>query len=288
MHLPPYLPHIILPLLLAATLLTACDKGEDTTPTPPTLVIEGWIEDGDFPVVMVGESRQMGSANQSADEYMVRWAKVTISNGTQTAILTGRYDPQLFPPYKYTTYNFMGEAGKTYTLTAEYRQHKVTATTTIPEPVRLLSAQAVRLQGCDSLYYITAHFEDNPHTQDYYGLFSQVEGKDRGYLLSFPGIYTDGVLGTDAWVDVFRGNSLQQELEGTEMNDYYRAGDVVSVKLRHMDRTSFGFWQSFTAQSNLAGNLFFPYQHNLASNIQGGKGYWCGYGTSSLRVKVGN
>ena len=73
----------------------------------------------------------------SLSQYLIRWAKVSVSDGERTVVLTGKFDSRYFPPYVYTTGNMRGEAGKTYTLDVEHRDFHATATTTIPETHRI-------------------------------------------------------------------------------------------------------------------------------------------------------
>ena len=113
--------------LLAAV---ACRKQE--TPAP-VLVVEGWIENGAAPVVMLSESIPVVDNQEISPsdmlERIAKWAKVTVSDGTRTEVLTGMTDPDYFPPYVFTSGRMKGEVGKTYTLTVEYKDYKATATT---------------------------------------------------------------------------------------------------------------------------------------------------------------
>ncbi len=123
-------------LVILTVLLLACQRVE--TPRSPILVVEGWIESGGAPMVLLSESvpvleNQEISPRQLLDN-VAKWAKVTVSDGTRTEILTGMANPDYFPPYVYTSGTMKGEVGKTYTLTVEYKDYKATATTTIPAP----------------------------------------------------------------------------------------------------------------------------------------------------------
>lgn len=129
----PYCIYTLGLILMACATLTACMEEEDAE-LQTQLVVEGWIEDGGYPVVLLGETHAIDAGMQHIENYIVRWGKVTISDGTDSVVLTGGYDNDFFPPYKYTTFKMTGQAGKTYTLTAEYRGQKATAVTTIPPP----------------------------------------------------------------------------------------------------------------------------------------------------------
>lgn len=270
--------------LLAVISVSACTEEEEII--APQLVVEGWIEDGEYPVVLLGQTLQAGNTTQeSLKDYIVRWGKVTLSDGETSIVLTGGYDKHYLPPYKYTTYKMKGEAGKTYTLTAEYQGHRATAVTTVPHPVKLDSIKPIPCAG-DTLYYIQAYFKDPPTEPNRYALFSRRVGKDDTFLLSFWGVLTDEGMSFPAVANVYRGNDIYAAIQQENKNIYFRKGDVVQVKLSQIDEASYLFWQSYSNQNNFGSNLFFPYHQNLKSNINGGKGYWCGYGSYTSTVFI--
>lgn len=279
----PYCIYTLGLILLTCATLTACMEEEDAE-LQTQLVVEGWIEDGGYPVVLLGETHAIDAGMQNIENYIVRWGKVTISDGTDSVILTGGYDNDFFPPYKYTTFKMTGQAGKTYTLTAEYRGKKATAVTTIPQPVELDSLHVVRSES-DTLFYIKAFFEDNPDERNYYGLFSKRHGKDKAFLLSFMGVFSNEVIPMHVAADVYCGTSVYTEAD-KNASAYFKKDDLVQVKLCRMDQASYEFWKSYSNLNNLSSNMFFPYTNDLESNVQGGKGYWCGYGASTLSVRI--
>ena len=78
-------------IALALLLTAACTpfwqpEGEER------LVVEGWIDAGGFPIVMVTTSVPTSTEYQSIDDqknHLVRHAKVTFSDGESSVILTG-------------------------------------------------------------------------------------------------------------------------------------------------------------------------------------------------------
>ena len=119
--------------LIIAFAFAACNEDLDMEgDNASCLVVEGWIEDGGFPVVMLTRSLPVTTEYQSMDDlsdYMLRWARVTVSNGEDSVVLTGKYDRGYFPLFIYTTSRMRGEAGKEYTLTVEYRDYYATCRT---------------------------------------------------------------------------------------------------------------------------------------------------------------
>ncbi len=278
------LKRIILIAALPAWLLPAACSEDENADDISHLTVEGWITDGGYPVVLLGETQSLDKGTLNTEAYAVRWGKVTISDGTNEVILTGGYDGNYFPPYKYTPFNMTGQAGKTYRLTAEYNGKKVRAVTTIPHRVPLDSLRIVGSKS-DDLFYIKAFFKDNRNERNYYGLFSKREKIDKTFFLSRTGVFSDEIIPELVAADVYRGTSFSENANHTS-SSYFRKGDMVQVQLCHMDSLSFRFWKSYSNYINLSSNMFFPYTNNLESNIEGGKGYWCGYGTSTLTIVI--
>ena len=103
--------------LIALILAAACTpswqpEGEER------LVVEGWIDAGGFPIVMVTTSVPTSTEYQNIDDqknHLARHAKITVSDGENSVILTGMDNKKYFPPYIYTTADMRGVAGKSYT-----------------------------------------------------------------------------------------------------------------------------------------------------------------------------
>ena len=76
-------------------MLAACDSDYGITLQQPALVVEGWIEDGGFPVVILSQTIPVSKGSQNMNDlidYVIRWAKVTVSDGTDSVALIGKYD----------------------------------------------------------------------------------------------------------------------------------------------------------------------------------------------------
>lgn len=260
--------HIILLLVMAA-----CSKTEEVGRSQ--LVVEGWIENGDHPVVMVSESIGIASGREidtkGIIDHIAKWAKVTVSDGTKTEILTGMMDSGYFPPYIYTTSNITGEVGKTYTLTVEYKDYKVEASTRIPEPVPIekVYVQAVT----DTTASVRVCFTDPPQTGQFYKVFTKTEGIDSHYHPSAMTNMSDESL--DGYTEVFIYSS-QRLMDGIDMPNIH-TGDVMWIKLCTMDQKTFHYWDNFEIM--LASNAFSMFfENDLESNLEGALGYWAGYG----------
>ena len=263
-----------IPILCALLLLAACDK--DRTPQSPVLLVEGWIENGAHPVVMVSESipvvEDMEITPRTIIDKIAKWAKVTVSDGSQTVVLTGMADTDYFPPYIFTSSRIVGEVGKTYTLTVEYKDYKATATTTIPRPV---SPDTVYVREVkDSLCTVVCGFTDPEEKGNYYKIFTKTIGIDQHYHPSAVAISSDENL--NGYSEMFL-YSTQRLLDTIDLPNI-KEGDEMWIKLCTMDAQAFTFWSNFelTIMGNIVNTPFSRYQ--LDGMMQGASGYWIGYG----------
>lgn len=252
----------------------------------PEIVIEGWIEDGGFPVVILTKSIPVNTEYQDMEvlnEYIIRWAKVSVSDGEREVVLAGGPDDRYFPPYTYTTARMRGEAGKTYTLKVEYSGRVETAETTIPESVPL---EYIKVAEAAEGYEIIAGLRDNPQTKDYYRFFSMVEGVDSTFVPSFLGLVDDAVL-KDGVTDVAVNSAFISNFAAVERSPMcYLEDDVVNIRFCTMEEAVFNYWSDYDDVTSLAANPFFPVNKKIRSNVSSGMGYWAGYGSSYYRVSV--
>ena len=259
--------------LFALAALVCCSP----EPADEHIVVDGWIEDGGFPVVMLTSSLPVWENTWSAEDlrsHVLTLATVTVSDGENSVVLTGMKNDNYFPPYIYTTSHLRGEAGKTYSLEVKYGRTVVSAVTTIPSPQPLLEVRS-ELQGDG--YMVYCRFTRQPGS--YYAFFSRREGKDKMYLPSFmtlvDGDATAG--GAEYDVSVMRGFDINAP---EHHEDYYELGDQVSVRFCTMDRDSYEFWKGYEESWIMSHNPFFPVTSGVHSNITGGYGLWAGYGAT--------
>lgn len=113
-------------------MLTACTDPADPLPQPQ-LVIEGWINAGQGPCILLSSSAVVDGNPGPLGDIIARWAKVTITDGQTEEVLYGTSAPQIgFPYYVYRSDTFIGQPGETYTITASYGGKTATATCRTP------------------------------------------------------------------------------------------------------------------------------------------------------------
>lgn len=258
----------------------------------PQLVVEGWIEDGDFPTVIVTQTVPVSTKErtlESLSEYIITDASVKISDGEKETFLVSRKDENYFPPYIYRSFDFRGEAGKTYTLTVKYAGECATAVTTIPAACPLDSLTISR-EPSDTVYSLTAHFtrsESAPEDLSY-RFFSKLEGTDKRYLPSFLGTVEGSSItdrrgdapGLQAEVPLYRGVTIPFK----DIDFHWHAGQTVKVKFCTMEKSIWNWWSAYDSVTAFSSNPLFPVAVNAESNLKGGIGYWAGYGVTSAEV----
>ena len=273
-------------IIAVAALACACEpEAEYRAPSTP-LVVDGWIDAGGHPMVLVSKSVSPTGSVQDDEEVaskVVQYARVYVSDGQSRVQLEGRRDDNFFPPYVYTADAITGEAGKRYRLEVNCPGINAWAETTIPAPVSLDSLAVNVSARADSLYTITACFRDNPATKDYYKCFTKVEGVNTYWTPSLLGAVDDEtVQGQYLNVPVVRGWSILEKYR----QPLFRLGEKVHVKFCTIDAESYKYWASYDDVSGFARNPFFPVTENVATNMHGALGFWGGYGSGEYTVEI--
>lgn len=270
--------HGIAFILLTILLLIPSCTEDKLIEAEPQMVVEGWIDAGGYPVVMLSQIIPVSSKEISTDslsDYVITWGKVTISDGEKEVVLTGKKSDDYFPPYIYTTNKIRGEAGKSYYLTAEYKNFHATAKTTIPY---IAEIEGIDTEYKNGDYYINATINDNPDEKNYYKFFVKVAGRDSCYLSSNFAVVDDANYTFPCNIPVGIGES---SLYGKENEEYkISEKDRIFIKFAQIDSTAYNFWNDYKNMTELGQNPFFRYSNSISSNIQGGLGYWCGYGAT--------
>lgn len=265
--------------LLLVPLLFSCTE-DSIIPAASSLVVEGYIEDGGCPVVMVTKNMPITSKKQNINdlgEYLVRWAKVSVICGADTVVLTGKYDKGYFPPYIYTTGRMRGQAGCTYKLLVEYGGMEASATTTVTEPPRVDGFKVEKCADNDTLYQIKAVMAAMEGKARNYQFFSRVGNSSKQFSASFLGGYNDSVATGTYEVPIYRGRKFMAE----DYTPYFTVNDTVAVKCCQLDDVEYSFWKAYMASEFLSGGAMLSVSSNLPSNIVGGTGYWFGYGSAT-------
>ena len=278
-------------ILLIASLFMLLLSCQDTflPADKDEIVVEGWIDAGSFPVVIVTRSlpvrlRDYGIPLDEISDYVEKWAKVTVSDGENSVVLTGGRTGKFVPGYIYTTGYMRGEAGKTYTLTVQTRGKSVSAETTIPlYPPSVDSVVCSHLPSDTSFCQVTAFLRNNPDRKEYFKTFFLIGEQEEQYLSSLLGVVDDELADSVFEMPIIKSGSDYNKSDKTR---YFANDTTVSIKISTMDSISYEIWKSYEDNSRLRSVFFSSSVREVVSNIEGGRGYWCGYNSFCLYFKA--
>lgn len=271
-------------LFLLVLFVIACEKQpiNNREGYNPKFVVEGWIEEGGYPYVMLTHNLPFFTAIDSnqLNEVVIRWAKVSVSDGVKTEILTGMKDDRYFPPYGYKGSEIKGEAGKSYTLKIEYAGNILTAETTIPKKAKLDSIWFTPKEN-GLKQQLNVRFSDDVTDTNFYRLFTRTN-EDQIFYPSLLSVQTDKYFnGKQFSLQVNRGpkNNLKIRNEA-----FFNTGDTIYVKFSAIPKTAFDFWSSFNDEVLNSSNPLIGSTGKINHNINGPAiGIWAGYNSSVYR-----
>ena len=308
-------------ILLSASFWVGCEK-EITIDLPdsePKIVVQGSIEQGQPPIVLLSESQGYFDATDltSLEDYYLKGAVVTISNSDVEIVLdeictadipeellplvvslTG-FDPEVLAFLDicaYTTFDesIWGEVGKIYDSQIEHDNRLATSRTKNNQLVHLDSTWFDLSGTSDSLGFAWGNLTD-PDTLgnayrwsaqriNSYPEWSENAGdqKDGSYIAPLGSAFDDEFFnGLSFEFAYYRGATLNSGKED-DLNEeafFFKVGDTIAVKSAVIDRGSFLFIDSYETQVSNQGSPF-AVPTNVRTNIEGGLGGWIGYGTS--------
>lgn len=281
----------LLPILILL-MLTACDvisimegsiAGRDLR--GEQLVIEGWIDEGGYPIVSVMTTLVRPDQPRDTKDLMgivIRDAEVSINDGTGEWPLRGVFSYDFQIPFVYSTREMTGEVGKTYTLTVRYGDMTATAVTTIPPKTELDELSVQEMEEGDGIQRIYARF--TPAADACYGFFSRSVDDAFGYTPVFLGFVDGALVEGPQTVSITRGYGL------TSIENFkpgYDPGETVLIRFCTMERDIFSFWKMFEEVTGISYIMSYPTTFsNLPSNVSGAYGYFAGYGTSVYSVTI--
>jgi hypothetical protein len=194
------------------------------------LVVEGWIEQDQYPVVAITRNSPYFSQVDSATlaNLFILDAQVFVteveSNITEQLQLDfSNAFLGVWPFICYKGSSLKGEFGNSYQLFIVAEGDTITGLTTITQPVFLDSIwwepDNAGKPDNDSLGYIWAKYMDDPGLKQYFRLFTQRIGRDNSWVPAFGSVYDDMFFnGIEFTFNFYRGIPSLSDSEGI-MND---------------------------------------------------------------------
>lgn len=276
--------------LLLAVYLYSCEQNIGDLDLPDyqsKLVIDGWIEQGKYAEVTLTKSASYFDNIDSVAlrEALVSTAKVTISDGDNSEVLTLFRNFDKFPPFFYRGTKMRGEVGKTYTLKVESRGEVYEATTSILSPPKFDSLWFEFNHKNDSLATLWGTFTDNALEENYYRVFTKEERQEKKFVpIYLSAISDDFFNGKTFSFSLLRGSESLSDIR----NDlYFRKGDTVLVRFCSIDQSHFDFWRTLEREVYSVANPFASSGNEIISNTGDNTlGVWGGYGATYYKIIV--
>lgn len=265
----------------------------------PKIVVEGYIENDTFPVVILTKSLPYLTPIElnSLSKTFIKGATARIIvDGKDTFPLTEFVIPQpdsnAIAFSVYINPSLKGKVGSSYLLEVEASGFpKVSALTTIPKPVSIDSFSYEKLDSSntiflpekyDSLYRLLAYFTDPAGEVNYYRYWTSRTSMRASYENTLSPYTEDD--GSTFKLDFFDGQYVKgawlqgskPQGDSTRNSAYFKLGDTVSVKWGAIDKAQYYFWDTY--QNNLQGSGPFSPPVIVNSNVKGGYGIWAGTG----------
>lgn len=291
---------VCLPLLL---LFQACQSEieVDLPDYEPKLVVEGYVENGKPPRVMLTRSVpffQHMDMDYIMDNVLIMDASVIVyaeDGEAQRLQFTNCNDS----PYRYAYVGrFPGRENMRYNLEIEWHGKKYTASTQVLHTFELDSIgfyTKPELLG-SSRKTIRALLTDDPLELNFYQFFVKLDCKtihDRVWVTTLPVAFDDVTFsGLTFNYEVLRANPsaffmplMTEEQQKEYFRMTYRPGDTVYVKYGLIDYDSYQFWNTGGNNASLGQNPFTNPTPTI-SNIKGENvtGVWCGYASKTVKL----
>jgi hypothetical protein len=270
-------------IYLLLLILSACTPNLDYEIRGYTekIIVQGSIADGEYPRIYLSLNVPLSEPIDSATilKKVIRTAKVTISDGINTEILTSKWEREHFPPYVYVGTELKGKAGVRYYLTVEYGGYKLTGQTGIPESVDVQNFTFTPVNGRDSLRILGVRIQMS-------------ENEKKGYLVHTK-LHTDKKFhGTRiVYNEQLNLSGLQRFVispqHPSSTGGYFRVGDTIRIKVSAIDSTSTVFFGGLYEKGGVGSDIFTGQSKSLNSNIsKPGFGVWYGAATSYYQLIV--
>jgi hypothetical protein len=305
----------ILSILSLILVLTSCAKDvEIKLPEfEQKLVIDGRIETGQPPIVLISKSQNI-YASTSLDAFLNSFesgATITVSDGTTSVVLDEVCTDNLPPGTEaiaaelfgvpedelanyhlcaYTSFNtaIWGEVGKTYSLKVEFEGKIYTSVTKIEQPTALDSVYWKQDPDPDPGYgFSWARLSDPPNQFDAYmwevKRINIINGapRDANFSKTYSPVFDDEFINGQTFDFGYENPmSYYDESVPGRNKGYYYQGDSVVIKFSKMSADVYEFYEKKYTQLQTNGNPFAS-PIVIPTNITGGAlGVWAGFSPS--------
>ena len=269
---------LLFPVCLTTIIYASCSYMDE--PEPRVAVIEGTFNSGGYPSVLFSASVSPGIKG-SLNESVINWGKVVISDGEREIVLTGRVDKAYMPPFRYYTTEMVGEAGKTYTITADFKDLHAKASVRMPYPTPIDSLSLTQIS--DSLFATTLHFTSPEDTPAYYYLSMVEKNAGSSHKPCMMGTIRADIAGKHYSIPVLRP---KVKIDNGKYVAQLKLGETWNIRLNRVEKEVYDFWTAYDNMLLFSTSPFISTDESLPTNVIGGLGVWSPQGSSSINITI--
>ena len=261
-------------------------------------VIEGWIENDQYPIVVVSNSMSyystidMETILSSVDTAAI--VRISDDMGNTEQLQRKHTLEHLFGalgllqqnPLVYVGEQIKGIPGHTYTLYVESKGNIYTSQTTIPLNTVEIDSFALQTLFNDTMATLRIYFTDPAQSYDCYRFFLKLKDLDIVYSQIFTGTFDDltfnGLTGSYEMLRSPMSNLSIPGMSQQQREDYYRStfrpGDIIYIKSTLTDKATKEYWFPLQTDISMGMNPFLT-PGTYPTNIEGENitGIWSGY-----------
>lgn len=272
-------------VVASVAVMMSCDANEYAD-YKSQLVVEGWIESGRAPVVVITRNIRPSAeaTNDNALRNYVSGADVTVSVDGVDYRLDETRDDRFCSAPVYTNGDLIGQEGARYRLEIKYDDELITAITQIPKRVEPDSVVAKATVKANK-FELRAYIHDERQERRYYKIFiNRDRNKSECYHGTYMGDFDNATFkSNDVSLPVYPSKMLSTD----DYSIYFQLRDTVDVKFCTVDSTTYQYWTDYEKVVELSRVSLFNVRDNLRSNVHGGLGYWSGLASARIRVVCG-
>jgi hypothetical protein len=289
------------------TVVSSCvkDADVDIPGAKEQIVVEGFIEPGQPPIVILTRNKPYFGTNNfsSFQNLLVHNAAITVSDGTNIiqlmevcssllpdsmlqvlSSITGLDSAKLkeIDFCVYSTFDpiMNGKHNASYYLNISAEGKNLSAVTTILNPVPLESIWYKDEPPYSDRGFIWARLDDPDTIGNAYRWFAMRKGIDNGFSAPLGSAFEDKFFNGQAFQFSYnRAHSTNDGDSNAGYHGFFKTGDTIIVKFCSIDQAHYQFWRKFETQAINYENPFAA-PTSVNTNIKGGLGIWGGYGVS--------
>ncbi|MDO6759016.1 DUF4249 family protein [Tamlana sp. 2_MG-2023] len=266
----------------------ACTSNLEEDSYQDKLTVESVIEEGEFARVYLLNSIPFKGVIDSLEviKSIETKAKVVLSNGEVSEILTLKKDESYFPFFYYRSNVIKGDLNKSYNLSINVRNKEFTSKTDVPQAPHVVDVEFIEAQYEGEVF---PDFRDVKLTMQnsnienlYFKFFIKNEAK-KSFSNANPFIINTEIIDSNTFSVIIRHF---KDTEGDGKEEFLEVGTKVDLKIVAITKEQYEFWKSVKGdQTTILGSSSFS--SNAKSNISNNAfGYWSGENAVTFNLEV--